>query len=443
MVLSRREFLASAAASAAALAIPGRLLAAVERETPPLPDLSSWAAVRAQFPLAKEYLHFSSFFIASHPKPVRDAIEGYRRALDANPFVTVEHGLFHSPTDNLYVKVCEEVAPYLGAQPSEVALTPNTTTGLALVYHGIPFKAGDEILTTTHDHYVQHECARLAAARTGATVRRIVLYDKSSEANAGQIVDRIRAAFQPRTRLLGVTWVHSSTGVRLPIRAIGDVVAEVNRARDPNDRVVFLVDGVHGLGCSDETIAETGCDFFSAGTHKWMFAPRGTGLLYGRTASWAQLRPLIPSFASFENFEAWMNDQPPPATTAGQMSPGGFIAFEHQWAVSAAFRFHRQIGRKRVADRIRALNDQCKAGLAAIPSVVLHTPRDPALSAGIVCFDVQGLKPEQVVERLLEKKIVASTSPYKVTYARLAPSLVNDPGEVDTAVAAVRALART
>jgi isopenicillin-N epimerase len=96
-----------------------------------------------------------------------------------------------------------------------------------------------------------------------------------------------------------------------------------------------------------------------------------------------------------------------------------------------------------VAERIRELNDRCKAGLAGIPQVTLHTPRDPELSAGIIAFEVDRVAPKAVVKMLFERRIIASASPYKVSYARLAPSLVNTPEEVDTALAAVRVIART
>jgi isopenicillin-N epimerase len=173
-----------------------------------------------------------------------------------------------------------------------------------------------------------------------------------------------------------------------------------------------------------------------------MFAPRGTGILWGRADRWPRLRPTIPTFASLDAFNAWMReDTAPRPTTAFDMSPGGFHAFEHQWAMTAAFAFHERIGRARVARRIRDLNDRCKAGLAAMRRVTLHTPRDPELSAGLVAFEVDGVSPEDVVKRLLARRIVASTSPYRVTYARLAPSLVNDPAEVDRALEAVRAIA--
>jgi isopenicillin-N epimerase len=205
---------------------------------------------------------------------------------------------------------------------------------------------------------------------------------------------------------------------------------------------VLIVDGVHGLGALDETVATMGCDFFCSGTHKWMLAPRGTGIVWAPADRWARLRPTIPTFASMEAWNAWMTDaiQPRP-TTAFDMTYGGFHAYEHEWAMSAAFKFHEAIGRKRVADRIRELNDRCKAGLAAIHGVRVITPRDPALSAGIVCFEVSGVTPEEVGKRLLERGIVAGPSPYLPSYARFAPSLANSPEEVDEALKAVRAIA--
>jgi selenocysteine lyase/cysteine desulfurase len=75
-----------------------------------------------------------------------------------------------------------------------------------------------------------------------------------------------------------------------------------------------------------------------------------------------------------------------------------------------------------------------------MPNIQLYTPRDETLSAGIVCFDVKGMKPEQVVKRLLDQRIVASTTPYRVSYARLAGSVVNTPQEIDTVLHAIRQL---
>jgi isopenicillin-N epimerase len=411
--------------------------------TPPLPRLDDWESVRRQFSLTADYLHFASFFIASHPRPVQDAIEGYRRAIDANPFLVVEHGLFGQEHENLILHAQRDIADYLGGKPGDVALTGNTTTSLALVYLGLHLKPGDEVLTTIHDHYAHHESIRLATTRAGASMRKISLFADPLEATTDEIVSRLRRAIRPETRVLGITWVHSSSGIRLPIRAISTLLAEINASRGDADRVLLVVDGVHGIGAVDETIADMGCDFFCAGTHKWMLAPRGTGIIWAPAASWARLQPVIPSFSSDEAYGAWLEERDPRGPTdAGMMAPGGFHAYEHQWAMSAAFRMHSRIGRGRIADRIADLNDQVKDGLALIPGIRQHTPRDRRLSAGITAFEVDGKTPHEAVGLLLTRGVIASTSPYAVTYVRLAPSLVNTPEQVDRALAAVRDVAR-
>ena len=300
--------------------------------------------------------------------------------------------------ENIPLQVCRAIADYIGGDGQDIALTQNTTTGLALLYHGLPLREGDEILTTTHDHYVHHESIRLATGRCGATWRKIPLFDSYDSISPDEIAQRIRKAIGPKTRAVGVTWVHSSSGVRLPIARIAETLAEVNRSRDEKDRVLLIVDGVHGFGVEDPKITALGCDAFAAGTHKWLFGPRGTGFVWAKPEVWKTMRPVIPSFSSPDLFAAWEEEhEPAPAARAAWFSPGGFQAFEHFWALPQAIRFHQNIGPARITARTHELNAQMKEGLAGMPRVQLYTPRDENLSAGMVCFDVKGTKPEQVV----------------------------------------------
>ena len=93
MTLNRRDFVSSVGLSLVASAA-ARTAAANEAAVVPVIDGNSdWAAVRAQFNLAPDWMHFSQFYIVSHPKPVRDAIERFRNMLDTQPFTTVEHGM--------------------------------------------------------------------------------------------------------------------------------------------------------------------------------------------------------------------------------------------------------------------------------------------------------------------------------------------------------------
>ena len=82
-----------------------------------------------------------------------------------------------------------------------------------------------------------------------------------------------------------------------------------------------------------------------------------------------------------------------------------------------------------------------KEGLSRMPHVELHTPMDENLSAGMACFEVKGMKPEAVVDRLLQKKIIASVTPYLIAYARFSCAVVNTSQDVEKALAAVRQMA--
>jgi len=401
------------------------------------PDFSSWDAVRAQFDgLDPKMVHMASFFLSSHPRPVREAIEAHRRALDANPI-----GYIFGNEERLEGETLAAVGAYLGVQPTEIALTDSTTMGLGLLYGGLKLSPGQEILTTTHDHYSTETALRLRAERTGASVRQVTLYAQPSAASVDEVVGNLASAIRPGTRYVAATWVHSSTGVKLPIRAMADAIAAVNATRDAKDRVIFCVDGLHGLGVEDVKLPDLGCDFFISGCHKWLFGPRGTGFVWGRSEAWNQAQATIPTF-DFEAYEMWMGVRPQRELPVSvHMSPGGFHSFEHRWALPAAFAFHEQIGKPRVEARIHALNTQLKDGLAKLKNVKLYTPRTPPLSAGIVCFDVAGRSAGDVAGRLFARGIVASVTPYRTLYARLAPSLVTSAADVDLSLAEVRALA--
>jgi selenocysteine lyase/cysteine desulfurase len=448
MTLNRRDFVSTIGLSLVG-GVAMRTAAANEAVAVPAVDSNSdWAAVRAQFDLAPDWMHFSQFYIVSHPKPVRDAIERFRGMLDAQPFSTVEHGMGfdaflgdEARQDPFPVRVQQAAAAYIGGKPEEVALTDSTTQGLALIYQGLTLKPGDEVLCTTHDHYVHHEAIRLAVEKSGASWRRVPLYENPANASAEEMVDRLKRAIGSRTRVVGITWVHSSSGVRIPVRALAQAVAEVNANRAEDKQIRVVLDAVHGFGNQEEQLAQLGVDFAAAGTHKWIFAPRGTGIVWVPEKNWGLLRPTIPTFYDVEPFAAWEDERRPNAPKSiAWISPGGFKAYEHQWAMAEAFEFHQRIGRKRIADRITALNTQCKEGLAKIPKVKLLTPKDPALSAGLIAFEVEGQSASETVHKLHARKVVASTSPYKISKARLAPSLVNDEREVEAALQAVRAI---
>lgn len=433
--IDRRDFLVRTGLALGATLLARELPRAAADQPSPPDRFDSWEAVRGQFPLSPHLVHLAGFFLASHPTPVRVAIERYRAGLDADPI-----GYWFEQEERQEMNVLRAAANYLDVDPTDIALTDSTTMGLGLLYGGLQLREAQEILTTTHDHYSTETSLRLRAERTGAKVRQVPLYRSLTTVSRDELVESLLRSITAATRIVAVTWVHSSTGLKLPVHEMALAIHTINRQRAEEDRVIFCVDGVHALGVEDFRLSEVGCDFLIAGTHKWMFGPRGTGLVWGHPRAWPVAQATIPTFNT-QAYDIWMKVAPTKDLPQSvYMTPGGFHSFEHRWALDEAFTFHQTIGKSRVTQRIHELSQQLKQGLAGMPDITLHTPLSQDLSAGIVCFEVAGMTAREVVVKLRQRGIVGSVTPYATQYARLAPGLFNSTNEIDKTLAEIRSL---
>lgn len=436
--MDRRQFIAAATVGSAATLTLGYSKTGGARsdvESAPAEALgrdTSWDEIKNQFEIAPGMVQMASFYLASHPKPVRDAIERHRRGLDLN---SVDY--IHENVGPLERAARDSASRYMGVSPDELAFTDSTTMGLGLVYSGMRLKPGQEILTDTRDHIVTTTSARYGATQSGASLRQAPLYADPARVSVDEVIANVRSNLRDNSRLLAITWVHSGTGVKMPVSRIAEVVAAHNRGKSAEERTLLAVDGVHGFGIENVAIPDLGADFFIAGTHKWLTGPRGTGLIWGRNDAWPFVQASIPSFDGI-----WREEPFERMPHAAFHTPGGFHSFEHRWAVTEAFNFHSAIGKDRVAARIHELNSLAKARMAQLPKVRIHTPMGADLSAGIIAFEVAGLTPTQVVAGLHSQGIIGSVTPrfYRPNLARIAPSLLTTEADVLRTVRAIGSL---
>lgn len=433
-MFQRRCFLkGSLVAGAATLGLRSRSEGAsfpwdVQRGGPTNPSTSvcptnpDWAWVRSQFNYDNSWVQASNFLFSSHPRSVRDAINRYRDEFDFNPKETL------SATGSRERRAREAVARIFGSSQENIALTQSTTMGHGLFWNGIKIRADQEVLVSEHDHPVMYGTIELRQRRTPFTLSRVLLHQPAAAFSTSDIVQRVQAALTPRTRILALTWVHSSTGVRLPIAEISALVQAHNRGRSDEEKTIFFVDGVHGLAAVNATFEQLGCDFFVAGTHKWCSGPRGTGVAIGTALAWAQMDP---TFVTFSGRTA-----PGPLHT-----PGGFADYEHRWAMAESVEFLECVGLDRIQNRIADLCTRFKTAVQSHSRIRLYTPMDPAQSAGIVCFDILGMTAPQVVEQLRLLRILATQTPYTVTYPRVSFSMFNNEADVDATARAVLEIA--
>lgn len=390
--------------------------------------------IKQQFNLNEDYIHLSLCLIASHPKCVQDKINYYQNQLNQNP------ALFYRSKDLLNEDVLRAAANYLVTHADNIALTNSTTEGLSLVYMGFKLEPGEEILTSTHDHYASDKILFFKAKQSHAIVKKIELYKHPSAVTEQEIIENIKKNITIKTRLLALTWVHSCTGVKLPVNKIQKLITRINSSRIQQEKIILSIDAVHGLGVENfNEISDIGCDFLISGCHKWLYGPRGTGLVWGTEEAWMRLLPIsasfdLPAFLPWRKKE-YENKLCPPARSC---NPGGFPNFESRWALAEAFRFNNRIGKKVICQRIQELARLCKNELKKISNVKLYTPLKKEFSSGLVCFDIIGGDPTQIVDAMLEKKIMIGQTPYRNSCLRIAPSIISTKEDVYSAIEALK-----
>jgi isopenicillin-N epimerase len=297
-----------------------------------------------------------------------------------------------------------------------------------------------EVLTTEHEHVSHDEAIQRAADRRGARVRRVRLHDGgAAAADSDALVRTIVGAPRPETRVVALSWVYADTGLKLPVGRIADAPSAANAGRPSCERILLVLDATHGFGNQEDTVPHLGCDFFVADMHAWLYGPRGTGLVYGRSDLRRSLHASIGGVTDVDVVDG-DGERRPGRTTGERFTSGDCHGLEHRWAAAEAFAFHERVGRASIAGRVRALARRCKDGLAAMRHVRLHTPMDDALSAGLVCFAVEGICSTEAAERLLERRVIAAVAPYESSHLRFCPGIYNSEDDVDAGLAAVRAL---
>lgn len=384
-----------------------------------------WPDVRGHFQLDPAYLHFGAFWLSSYPDIVRRTIDRFRREIDCNPVFYIQDN-----EERLEAATRRAIAAFVNGDAERTVLTGSTTEGLALGIGMAKIGAADEILTTVHEHYSAHCAVEQLRARTGARVSAVELYDRPERADKAVMIAALLAGISEATRLVVLTWVHSGTGVRIPLAEMAAAIAALNAGRPANERILLCVDATHGFGVFDVDLDAVPCDIFVSSCHKWLNGPHGTGFVHFSTAAIARTEPLTPSFAPGP-LGRFTGRPPADERPWERLTPGGFHAFEHRWSVPAAIGFAESIGQLRIEAHIGDLALRLKHGMASLPGLRLITPCDRDVAAGIICFEIEGLAPEQVVAGLRERYVVGSVSPYRVRYARLTPGIYNIAQEVD------------
>ncbi|MCA9740227.1 MAG: aminotransferase class V-fold PLP-dependent enzyme [Deferribacteres bacterium] len=377
--MKRRRFFQSL--TAAALTLPGTRLLGREHATQTLemvPEDSGyyWELLRKSFPLTDERVYFNTGGLGPSPYQVIEAID--QKQLELETICETGH--------HYHEVVREKVAKFVGANTEEIAFTRNATEGMNFIARGVPLKAGDEIIMTTHEH-PGGAVPWLAVAKQNDL--RLKLIEPIHDAPQ-KMLELVEKTISPKTRVIMISHVPCTLGTVFPAKEI----CALAKARG----LVTVLDGAQAVGQISIDLHDIGCDFYVTSGHKWLLGPKGTGFIYIAESAHEFYKPSFVGAYSDNGYD--LNDMSLNFRQDAIVTEYGTRDAPKIWGIGAAVDFMQMIGKDRVQQRLHSLTTRFKNHLEAIDGVNCLTPRDESLSGGIVTFKMRQMKSTDVSKNL-------------------------------------------
>jgi isopenicillin-N epimerase len=230
------------------------------------------------FQLAPDKLHLNHGSYGALPKSVAAEQERIRADIERDPT-----SFFNNVLPGELRRLAGLAAQNFGGEPTDWVFVENATFAVSSILSSFPVRDGDEILTTSHAYGAVLKAMRIYAAKQGAKL--VVAAIPSIVKNEDQIVEAIAQSFTPRTKLLIVDHITSPTAIVFPVARIAKLARVAG--------IAVLVDGAHAAGHIDIDVKTIGADWYTGNAHKWLFAPRGCGLLWTAPHRQAHTLPAV------------------------------------------------------------------------------------------------------------------------------------------------------
>ncbi|MEO7211460.1 aminotransferase class V-fold PLP-dependent enzyme [Mucilaginibacter sp.] len=339
---------------------------------------------RAETKGAAALIHFNNAGASLPPDVVPDTVINYLKE-EAQYGGYETEAKYQATLNNTY----DLIARLINAHRDEVAIVESASVGWGLVFNGIDFKPGDEIITSEME-YVTNLMGFMNARKNHGVVFKVVPNDEQGNFSLQALEELISA----QTKLIAITQIPSTAGGMIPIVAIGKIA----RKHD----ILYLVDACQSAGQVPIDVKEIGCDMLSVTGRKYLRAPRGTGFLFVRKEVQNKLRLiLMDSFAA-----EWVSETDFKIRNDARR----FELYEKNRALTLglgkAIEYALNIGVDRIWQRVQYLANTMRAQLSNIEGVTVHD--FGAEQCGIVTFSVEGIESALVKSKLAEQGINVS-----------------------------------
>ena len=302
------------------------------------------------------------------------------------------------------------LAEIYGCDREEIAITRNASESLEIILMGMNLKSGDEILTTTQDYPRMLTTLRQREQREGLILRMIKV--PIAPDHLDDITAEFEKALSPKTRVILISHVINLTGQVMPVKSIC--------ALAKSKGIEVIVDGAHAFAHFDFKQSDLGCDYYGTSLHKWLFAPKGTGLLFVKRDKIEKIWPLMAADKSQKN-------------DIRKFEEIGTHPAAPRLAIGEAILFHNGIGAKRKEERLRYLSRYWMTKLKGLPNIRFHTSWEPNQSCGIANVEIVGVDPGALGTYLMDKHKILTTAIIHDEFKgiRITPSVYTTLKELD------------
>jgi selenocysteine lyase/cysteine desulfurase len=369
-----------------------------------------WEAIARTFAVSRGILNLNSGGASPSPRMVTEAFIRYKHQEDATSYTMWQ--LLEPQAETIRAGL----ANLFGCEPDEIAITRNASESLQILLLGIDLRSNDEVITTTQDYPRMLTALRQRELRDGPKLNLVKI--PIAPENTDEIVAALEEAITPQTKLILVSHQINITGQIMPVRKI----CEMARSRG----IETIVDGAHSFAQLDFKRDDLQCDYFGSSLHKWLYAPKGAGLLYVRKEKIRNVWPLMAADDKSKN-------------DIRKFEEIGTHSSATRLSIGEALLFHEAIGAKRKEERLRYLTSYWTKKLRPLDGISFNTSFDPEQYCAIANFKIEGGDPVKLTEYLLAKhRIIATPIIHdEVAGIRVTPNIFTTLQELDRFCAAI------
>ena len=335
-------------------------------------------------------------------------------SIDSEPFVTQK-----------LRKTRKVISQIIKCQPEEVVLTQSTTDGVNIVAGGLSFSPNSNIIIRGFHH--EHHANYYPWLRLG---KKVQITNLQVDENGLFEIKQLKNSIDKNTDLVALSHALYNTGTILPVEEIGELLEKQN--------IPYFLDSAQTVGCiKDFDVQKIKCNFMAFNGSKWLCGPMGTGLFYCKRDSSELLEPLGiggESAILYDNNKLAYKEIPEKFQT-------GFRNYVGMVGLEASANYLLRYGINNIRKKIIKLANLLREELSELPGIILYGPESEDERTSIVSFNIQGHKPEQIVEKLEKQKIVlAVREVMDKKLVRASPHFFNDESQIQKTIDAIKRL---